>query len=64
MLTVFTYALPLLVITLTTIHMTHVLWGRPPPGELNPQLELSIKKKKKVSLLLHPEKYGQKFAHN
>jgi len=52
LLTVFTYALPLLVITLTTIHMTHVLWGRPPPGEINAQLELSIKKKKKIVKLL------------
>ena len=48
LITLFTYVLPLIVITLTTIHMSHVLWGRPPPGEINQQLQLSIKKKKKV----------------
>ena len=53
LITLFTYVLPLIVITLTTIHMSHVLWGRPPPGEINQQLQLSIKKKKKVRSFYH-----------
>jgi len=51
-LTLFTYVVPLIIITLTTIHMSIVLWGRSPPGEINQQLELSIKKKKKIVKLL------------